>query len=125
MPLQKNSKTQSKGVGDTIAKITKATGVDKLVHAIVGDDCGCEQRRQTLNRLFPYATPMDAEARATYEATFNGWEQWPEFNLEKQRVLVTMLTTHTGRRYKLTRCGSCVRQNMKQLETIYNNSCEQ
>ena len=105
--------------------MTKATGIDKLVHAVVGDDCGCEERRKTLNRLVPYAQPMDAEARALYEATFTDWRSWPKFTLEQQRVLVNMLTTHTGRHVKLTRCGSCVRQNMAQLETIYQNSCDQ
>ena len=34
--------TKSKGLGDTVAKITKATGIDKLVHKVVGEDCGCE-----------------------------------------------------------------------------------
>lgn len=48
---------KSKGLGDTIEKITKATGikwaVDKISEA-VGKDCGCEQRKQTLNKLVPY-----------------------------------------------------------------------
>ena len=34
--LKQNVETQSKGVGDTVAKITKATGVDKLVKFIAG-----------------------------------------------------------------------------------------
>ena len=48
---------QSKGLGDTIQKITKATGVKKVVDKIskiTNKDCGCEQRKDTLNRLFPY-----------------------------------------------------------------------
>lgn len=36
---------KNKGLGDTIASITKATGLDKLV----GEDCGCKQRQQKLN----------------------------------------------------------------------------
>jgi len=44
---------QSQGLGDTIAKITEATGIDKLVNAIT-DDCGCEERKQKLNELFAY-----------------------------------------------------------------------
>lgn len=43
----------SKGLGDTIAKITKATGIDKVVEAIV-EDCGCKERQEKLNKLFPY-----------------------------------------------------------------------
>tara|TARA_R100001369_G_C3221262_1_gene150099 strand:+ start:9 stop:221 length:213 start_codon:yes stop_codon:yes gene_type:complete len=50
-------KNKSKGLGDTIAKITKATGIKKVVDTVskaVDKDCGCEKRQGTLNRLFPY-----------------------------------------------------------------------
>ena len=46
--------TESKGLGDTIAKVTQATGLDKLVHKRVGKDCGCKQRQEKLNVKFPY-----------------------------------------------------------------------
>ena len=50
-------KKKSKGLGDTIAKITKATGIKKVVDKVAkatGKDCGCAKRQNTLNRLFPY-----------------------------------------------------------------------
>jgi glycerol dehydrogenase-like iron-containing ADH family enzyme len=50
-------KEKSKGLGDTIAKITEVTGIKKVVKAVseaVDKDCGCEKRQSTLNRLFPY-----------------------------------------------------------------------
>lgn len=43
----------SRGLGDTIDKITTATGIKAAVKAFMGDDCGCEKRRQSLNQLFP------------------------------------------------------------------------
>lgn len=50
--------TESKGLGDTIAKFTAATGIDKLVEEVTQamgkEDCGCNKRRRTLNELFPY-----------------------------------------------------------------------
>ena len=48
---------KSKGFGDTVAKITKATGIKKVVEkvsAATGKDCGCSKRQDTLNRVFPY-----------------------------------------------------------------------
>ena len=48
---------KSKGLGDTIAKITKATGIKKVVDKVAkaaGKDCNCGKRQDTLNRLFPY-----------------------------------------------------------------------
>ena len=45
---------KSKGLGDTIEKVTKATGIKKVVKAVAGEDCGCPKRRDALNRAFPY-----------------------------------------------------------------------
>jgi len=46
----KKSKKQSKGLGDTVEKVIKATGLDKLVP----DDCGCAERREKLNELLSF-----------------------------------------------------------------------
>ena len=48
---------KSKGLGDSIEKITKATGIKKVVDKVsktTGKDCGCGKRQDSLNRLFPY-----------------------------------------------------------------------
>ena len=46
---------KSKGLGDTIEKITKATGIKKVVEKVTGEkDCGCKKRREALNKRFPY-----------------------------------------------------------------------
>ena len=50
-------KKKSKGLGDSIEKITKATGIKKVVDTvskITKKPCNCGQRKDTLNRLFPY-----------------------------------------------------------------------
>ena len=45
---------KSKGLGDSIEKITTVTGIKKIVHKVAGDDCGCNKRKQILNKVFPY-----------------------------------------------------------------------
>jgi hypothetical protein len=49
---------KSKGLGDTIEKVTTATGIKKVVETVakaVGkEDCGCNKRKDALNRAFPY-----------------------------------------------------------------------
>ncbi len=57
----------SKGLGDTIQKITDATKLSALAKAIAGDDCGCAKRREKLNALFPYAQPMDDDSKHKWE----------------------------------------------------------
>jgi len=39
---------KDKGLGDTIERFTKATGINKLVNKIPGD-CGCKERRDFMN----------------------------------------------------------------------------
>ena len=46
---------KSKGLGDSIEKITKATGIKKIVDKVTGEkDCGCSKRKEALNKAFPY-----------------------------------------------------------------------
>lgn len=50
----------SRGLGDTIIKVTHATGIRRLVNAIsriVGIPCGCKERQEILNNFFPYSNP--------------------------------------------------------------------
>ena len=48
---------ESKGLGDSIEKITKATGIKSFVdkvNKVLGKDCGCKERKKYLNKLIPY-----------------------------------------------------------------------
>ena len=49
---------KSKGLGDSIEKITKATGLKTLTEIsmeLIGKKrCGCEKRKKLLNNWFPY-----------------------------------------------------------------------
>ena len=49
---------ESKGLGDSIEKFTKATGIKTLAQATAKflgkKDCGCNKRKETLNKAFPY-----------------------------------------------------------------------
>jgi hypothetical protein len=50
-------KDKSRGFGDTVAKVTKLTGIKSVVDTVskkMGKDCGCNKRRDTLNRIIPY-----------------------------------------------------------------------
>ncbi len=48
---------KSKGLGDTVEKMARAVGADRVAQAFektTGKDCECNKRRNTLNRIFPY-----------------------------------------------------------------------
>jgi hypothetical protein len=51
------ARNRSKGLGDTVAKVTEKLKIDlavKKTFEFFGSDCGCDARRQKLNKLFPY-----------------------------------------------------------------------
>jgi hypothetical protein len=53
--IVKNSKP--KGLGDSIENFTKATGIKAVVDKVsevAGKPCGCGERREALNKAFPY-----------------------------------------------------------------------
>jgi glycerol dehydrogenase-like iron-containing ADH family enzyme len=55
MPYAKES--DIRGAGDLVAKVTEITGIDKAVKKAakkLGKDCGCDVRRELLNKLIPF-----------------------------------------------------------------------
>lgn len=44
----------SKGLGDTIDFITTNTGIKGAIKSVFGDSCGCEERKEWLNKKIPY-----------------------------------------------------------------------
>jgi len=49
--------SKSRGLGDDIKKITSAIRLDELAKKIsdlTSSDCGCEERQEKLNKMFPY-----------------------------------------------------------------------
>lgn len=65
MENKTNNQEESKGLGDTIAKVTHAIGLDvvaeKVAHALGQEDCGCDRRREALNELFPYNSKKEED----------------------------------------------------------------
>jgi len=60
---------KDKGLGDTVERIIKATGLQIFVE---GKDCGCEKRKEKLNELFPYRF----KARCLTEDEYNSWREF-------------------------------------------------
>ncbi len=50
--------SKSEGLGDTVAKFTHFTKIDKIAEEVAKKagkkDCGCKKRQQLLNKKFPY-----------------------------------------------------------------------
>ena len=111
---------KSKGLGDTIAKITEATGIDKLVKFIAGEDCGCDERKEKLNKLFPYAKPL-----CLTEDEFNTLDVYFKQNTntltsDEQTSLIAINNRVLNQKLTFSTCSSCLRDLVSKLRVIYN-----
>ena len=52
--LKQTLNKKSKGLGDTIEKITEVTKLKEIINQVAGDDCGCNERKEKLNKILPY-----------------------------------------------------------------------
>lgn len=57
----------AEGLGDVIAKITHKLGIAKIAqdvaHLVGKEDCGCNERREKLNELFPFNNNKNEEQK--------------------------------------------------------------
>ena len=66
---------KAQGLGDVIENVTKKTGVKKVVDLFLdGKDCGCEERKQKLNTLYP----RGLKARCLTEQEYKDWGKFKE-----------------------------------------------
>jgi len=117
---------KSKGLGDSIAKITEATGLKKIVDKIseaTGIDCGCEERKEYLNKLYPYARTFTKDEMEIYEEILPSIKN-RRINKLEQKSLLKIYNKVFKARKEMTNCSSCINQTLKKLEEVYVNSCK-
>lgn len=121
--LKDNVENQPKGFGDTVAKITEVTGIKKLVELIVGDDCGCDERKEILNRKFKYKN-----INCVSEEDYNYLNDFFALNTLKvtnvQQVRLNKIHNHIfSTRKSTSSCVSCVIktvENLRKYLQVYN-----
>ena len=113
------AKRKSKGLGDTIEKVTTATGIKAAVKFLAGDDCGCDERKEKLNQLFPYK-----KANCLNETDYNYLHSFFTENANTlppkvQRELSAIYFNIFGSNLQ-SGCDDCWRDYVAQLRVIYN-----
>lgn len=113
---------QVTGLGDVIAMVTKATGIDKvadsIAHALGYEDCGCDERKEKLNQLYGFkGLECLTEEEFVYLVDF--------FALKKTRVtypeqleLYKIYNRIFHAAMKPTSCGSCYREVANKLSRL-------
>ena len=113
---------KSKGLGDSVEKVLKATGIDKVAKKVLGEDCGCEKRKEALNKIFPYARQFTKDEMSIYESVLPRIKA--NISSQDQAILVRLYNKVFNAKKEVSSCGSCVRGTLEKLKEVYKNSCE-
>ena len=114
---------KSKGLGDTIEKITEATGIKAVVEAVseaTGIDCRCVERKELLNKLFPYKqaeclTDEDNEWLSVFFETNNN-----QLTPKQQNKVIEIYKNVFNQTIQPSNCGSFWRDKINELKRVYD-----
>lgn len=120
-PLKKGRKRTKPaiGLGDAIEKVTKATGIKDAVELFskaTGIDCGCDERKEKLNKLFRGRKPQClTEDEYEFAKYITNKSTYPP---EDQKTMNAILTRVFNQRYEPTGCTSCVLSRVQELRVL-------
>lgn len=115
--LKENVSKQSEGLGDSIAKITKVTGIAKVVKAVVGEDCGCDERKDKLNKIFNYKKlECISEDDYVYLNNFFTSSNGKVSHHQKVRLIEIYNFAFNQNEKTTTSCSPCISRVVKNLK---------
>ena len=112
-------KKQAEGLGDTVENILEVTGIAKVAKWVLGEDCGCEERKQKLNELWRYTKPecLTEDEYKYLDDFYTNLKSSVSPN--QQRELLKIYNRVFKQRMQPTSCGSCVREIVNKLNKLY------
>ena len=113
---------ETKGLGDVIENVLEKTGIAKVAKFLLGEDCGCEERKIKLNQMFPSQKPLCLE-----EEEYNFLTEYFEkdsniVKIQEQRDLLKIYNRVFRQKNarETSSCASCVREMVAKLRRVYN-----
>jgi len=115
------AKKKSKGLGDSVEKVTEATGIKKAVKFLFGKDCGCDERKEKLNKWFPY-TEVECLTHKEYKYLDEIFTRNKSvISAEEQNEMLIISNRVFNQNKRKSNCSSCVRTMLNNLKRIYND----
>ena len=122
-PRKRTSKKTAKGLGDTVENLIPKK-VKQVVEAVMGEDCGCNERKSWLNKKFPYFLPMNEQDQKTWVEELEPAMRKNVLTMAQQEMVIEMYERTYKKRHKKTKCGKCVLDRMVDLQKAYEATCE-
>lgn len=114
------AKRKATGLGDTIENVLQATGIDKVAKFILGEDCGCNERKAKLNEMFSYTKKPLCLIENEYEVLTSLLPLVQhEITPLEQMALLKIYNRVFQDNQQMTSCGSCLRDVVNSLNKVY------
>ena len=118
------AKQKSAGLGDSIEKLTEVTGIKKAVEMFseaTGIDCGCDERKEKLNNLFPYNRNINCLNESDYNklTKYLSAQQTTLTPIEQQEISDIYFNVFNYR-LQISSCASCWKGKLDELRRVYN-----
>ena len=112
-------KKQAEGLGDTIENVLEATGIAKVAKWVMGEDCGCDARKEKLNELWKYKRP-ECLTESEYDYLHMFYSRGRNsVTPNEQREILKIYNRVLHEKMQPTSCGSCLREIVNKLEKLY------
>ena len=116
-----NASNKSKGLGDDIEAFTTKTGIKSIVHALFGEDCGCDERKEWLNKKFPH---KNIECLTENEYIY--LTEWFKYNRQsitfiERTEIIRIYNRILNKKQKDTTCSSCLVNIISEIRQIYDS----
>ena len=111
---------EPKGVGDIVETVLEKTGVAAVAKFVLGEDCGCEERKQKLNEMFR----RSRKPECLQEDEYKWLHEW--FSIERnqikptdQQALLKIYNRIFNVKQNPTSCASCIREIIEKMRKVY------
>ena len=113
-------KKKAQGLGDTVENVLETTGIAKVVKSVLGENCGCGERKELLNKLFPYKqaeclTDQDNEWLTNFFSVTNN-----QLTPKQQNKVIEIYKNVFNQTIQPSNCGSCWRDKINELKRVYD-----
>ena len=119
----KQEENQPEGLGDVVAEITKATGIDKVAEKVANalgyDDCGCDERRKKWNKAFNFNKQPECptEEEFTYLRDYFAVER-DKITYEDRVKIYAIYNRVFRRAERPTSCTACFMEKVNMLKKL-------
>ena len=113
---------ETEGLGDVVENVLEKTGIAKVAKFLLGEDCGCEERKIKLNQMFPSQKPLCLEEEEYNFLTEYFEKDSKTVKIQEQRDLLKIYNRVFRQKNarETSSCASCVREMVAKLRRVYN-----